>query len=122
VVIPTSIPAFSSGTLQVWLEDVSYADRAATVVAETTIAGVSHAPRPHGDAEVTVIEFGLQPPHEIDPSADYSIRVSLHVPAREDRDGLVLESDEVHPVLTRGHASEVTVRLERSQPLRRGSR
>jgi len=123
VVIPASVPAFSAGTLRVWLEDVSYADRAAVVVAGATIAGVSHAPQPVGQEHrgTTVIAFGLQPTHDLDPASDYSVRVSLDVPAGAGRDALVVENDRSYPVLTRGHGSDVTVVLDTSQRPQRGA-
>jgi uncharacterized lipoprotein YbaY len=114
VVIPGSVPAFSSGTLQVWLEDVSYADRAATVVAEATISGVSHVPArvAAGDREETVVRFSLVPSQEIDPTRDYSVRATLTVPAGVSQEGLRMDSDQSYPVLTRGFGAEVTVVLD----------
>lgn len=109
VVIPPSVPAFSAGTLRVWLEDVSYADRLAVVVAETTIAGVAHAPQPDS---TTVVAFGLRPIREIDLASDYSVRVALEIPRGGGQDALVVETDCSYPVLTRGHDSDVTVVLD----------
>lgn len=115
VAIPGSVPAFSRGTLQVWLEDVSYADRAAIVVAEATISGVSHASAPatEGDREGTVVRFSLWPSREIDANRDYSVRASLTVPADGSREGLEMDSDQSYPVLTRGWAADVTVVLDK---------
>ena len=123
VVIPPSVPPFSAGTLQVWLEDVSYADRAAVVVAETTVADVTHAPGPaaSADEEGTVIDFSLEPLREIEPTADYSVRVSLDALAGSGNDALAMDSDRTYPVLTRGHGAEVTVVLDKWQRPSRGA-
>ena len=124
VMIPASIPAFSAGTLHVSLEDVSYADRAAVIVAHQTIHGVAHAPRTRetGASEATVVSFVLQPTHAIDPSSDYSVRARLDVPARAGQDAVVMESDRSYPVLTRGYGTDVSLRLEAAGHQDQGAR
>jgi hypothetical protein len=110
VVITASVTAFAAGVVHVRLEDVSYADAAAPVVAETVVSGVSHDPARSAERS-TVVAFRLAPAGEIDPEHDYSVRVWL------DRDGDGqpssgdIWSDQAYPVLTRGFGTEVTVVL-----------
>lgn len=107
VVIAASVGAFPAGAVHVRLEDVSYADAAAPLVAETVISGVAHDPTPTGAS--TVVAFRMAPFGRIDPEHDYAVRVWL------DRDGDGqpgsgdLWSDETRPVLTRGFGTDVTV-------------
>lgn len=91
------------------LEDVSYADRAAVVVASTTIAGVEHDPsRPGG----TAVPFSLVPTLDIDPTSDYSARAVLELAPHANDAALRGRSDQRYPVLTRGFADDVTISLD----------
>jgi hypothetical protein len=85
---------------------------------------VTHAPgtREGGDSDATVVRFVLQPSQDIDAASDYSVRVRLDVPARAGQGALAMESDRSYPVLTRGHGSEVSVRLDRWRRLDQGAR
>jgi uncharacterized lipoprotein YbaY len=110
VVIPTSVPRFSAGVLHVQLEDVSYADRAAVVVAAARISGVDHDPaRPAG----TVVPFSLLATRDIEPTCDYSARAVLEQCDAGDGGTLRIHTDQVYPVLTRGFADEVTMVLDK---------
>ena len=110
VVIAASVRPFAAGVLHVRLEDVSYADAAAPLVAEAVIPGIAHDPARTGDGK-TVVGFRLTPSGEIDPERDYSVRVWL------DRDGDGQPgsgdewSDQAYRVLTRGFGTDVTVAL-----------
>ena len=110
VVIAASVRPFPAGVLHVRLDDVSHADAAAPVVAETVIPGVAHDPAGSGDGK-TVVEFRLTASGDIDPAHDYSVRVWL------DRDGDGrpgsgdVWSDQAYRVLTRGFGTDVTVAL-----------
>jgi uncharacterized lipoprotein YbaY len=115
VVIVETVDAFAAGTLHVFLEDISYADRASTVLASTMIDDVSH-PAPSGHGAESVIEFVVESTSPIDPKADYSVRASIDVPAADGRDACVIASDCTYPVLTRGHGAEVAIVLERARP------
>jgi uncharacterized lipoprotein YbaY len=112
VVIAASVAAFAAGVVHVRLEDVSYADAAARLIAETIVSGVTHDPAQSRDGQ-TAIAFRLTVVEEIDPGHDYSVRVWL------DRDGDGkpgsgdVWSDESYPVLTRGFGTEVTIVLGR---------
>jgi uncharacterized lipoprotein YbaY len=110
VVIPSSVPRFSGGVLHVQLEDVSYADRAAVVVAAATISGVDHDPaRPAG----TIVPFSLLPTRDVEPTSDYSARAVLEQAALGDGGTLRIHTDQVYPVLTRGFADDVTMVLDK---------
>jgi hypothetical protein len=110
VVIGASVALFPAGALHVRLEDTSYADAAAQLVAEAMVPGVRHNPAGQPDG-ATVVTVKLTTSAAIDPEHDYSVRVWL------DRDGDGqpgsgdLWSDETHRVLTRGFGIEVTVIL-----------
>ncbi len=117
VVIATGCPAMTDATVHISLEDVSYADAPATVVAEADVLHVEHRPqRPDADrgSGGTVVPFALRPvpgAPVIDPRRHYAVRVWV------DRDGDGregpgdLHSDQRHPVLTRGHPRTVTIEL-----------
>jgi hypothetical protein len=110
VVIPASVPAFSAGTVHVRLEDVSYADGPASLIAEDVVRGVAHDPaRSATPTRDTIVRFSLTPPSEPEPEHDYSVRVWV------DRDGDGhsgpgdLWSDRAYRVMTRGFGAEVTI-------------
>ena len=110
VVIAHSVAAFVAGVVHVRLEDVSYADAAAPLVAETVLSGVSHDPdRP--DARTTVVPFRIAASGTIDPEHDYSVRVWLDRDGDGQPGGGDIWSDQAYPVLTRGFGAEVTVVL-----------
>jgi hypothetical protein len=108
VVIPGSVPRFSGGILRVELENVSYADRAAVVVAAATIGGVDHDPAGVGD---TVVPFSLSPHHDLAPEDDYSVRASLVQTDATGGIALQAHTEQIYPVLTRGFAADVTIVL-----------
>lgn len=81
------------------LEDTSFADARATVVARTTILNPSPPP----------IRFSIAfDPSEIDSSRTYSVRARIQVDGK-----LWFTSDTVHPVLTRGAGNTVDILLIR---------
>ncbi len=109
VVISAGTPAFSGATVHVRLEDVSYADAAAEVVAEAIIPGVGHAP-----GGTTTVPFALHAAPgatPIDPRNDYAVRVWLD----RDGDGRAgagdLHSDQSYRVLTGGFGRTATITL-----------
>jgi uncharacterized lipoprotein YbaY len=115
VVITASVTAFAGGEVHVRLEDVSYADAAAPLVAETVVSAVTHDPARSAEGS-TVVAFRLAPSGEIDPQHDYAVRVWLD----HDGDGQPstgdMWSDQAYPVLTRGFGTEVTVVLGKDNP------
>ena len=113
VVIAAAAAAFRGATAHVYLEDASYADAAAAVVAEAVIPDVRHAPTGNGGDD-TVLPFALHAPPgatTIDPRHDYAVRVWV------DRDGDGqqgpgdLYSDQSYRVLTRGFGRTVTITI-----------
>lgn len=111
IIILAGTPSFSGATMNVFLEDVSYADAASRRIAETTIPDVSHAPASGGN---TSIRFELQPAAgapPIDQGHDYAVRVWVDM----DSDGKPgpgdLYSGQSYPVLTRGFTGTTSIRL-----------
>ena len=113
VVIAAAAPAFRGAIAHVYLEDVSYVDAAAVVVAEAVIPDVRHEPIGNG-AHDTVLPFTLPATPgatTIDPRNDYAVRVWV------DRDGDGqqgpgdLYSDQSYRVLTRGFGRTVTITI-----------
>ena len=98
---------FERASVHVRLEDVSAADMASTLVAEAVVRDVSHL----AGGQSTVIPFALRTRFDVDPAADYAVRVWV------DRDGDGspssgdLYSDQRYPVLTRGFGRAVEVVL-----------
>jgi hypothetical protein len=119
IVITTRTPAFSGATVHVRLEDTSYADAEAVVVAETIIPNVGHAPSGSGSSggsNATRLPFTLHAAPgtaPIDPRNDYAVRVWMDC----DSDGKAgagdLYSDQSYRVLTHGFGHEVTILLDR---------
>ena len=115
VVIASSVPAFSAGVVRVRLEDVSYADRRATIVAEASVPGVSHDPSTVDRVQEgagTLVPFSLTPSRDIESDHDYAVRAWLDRAGRPP-DSAELRSDRSYPVLTRGLGSDVTIVLGR---------
>ena len=114
LVVNAGIPPFQGATAHVCLEDISYADAAAVMVADAAIPGVSHDPSTTGGRD-TVIPFALRPRPS---SAPISRRNNYAVRAWIDRDGDGhlggddLCSDQIHRVLTGGFGSTVTITLQ----------
>jgi uncharacterized lipoprotein YbaY len=112
VVIAASVPRFSAGILRVRLEDVSYADARATVLAQIELPGIAHDPSALTDAETgTVVSFSLTPSRDIEPDHDYSVRASLERGGDRESGRDQWQSDRSYPVLTRGFGSDVTVTI-----------
>lgn len=109
-VIPGSVPRFSAGVLEVFLEDVSYADRAAVVMAAAAISGVEHDP---GRPEGTIVPFSLTPTRDVEPTSDYAVRAVLAQPGTQDWAGIRIHTDQAYPVLTRGFSDDVTIVLDK---------
>ena len=113
VVIAAAAPAFCGAIAHVYLEDVSYVDAAAAVVAEAVIPDVRHEPTGDG-GDGTLLPFALHAPPgatTVDPRNDYAVRVWV------DRDGDGqqgpgdLYSDQSYRVLTRGFGRTVTIMI-----------
>lgn len=112
-------PSFRDAPARIWLEDVSFADAAAIVVAEAVIPDVHHE-QDGGGAE---FPFELRVPAEaIDPTHDYAVRawVDRDGDGKESRDDLY--SEQSYRVLTRGFGRGVTITLGRHEPMARESR
>jgi uncharacterized lipoprotein YbaY len=109
LLICAGVPTFHDGTAHVRLEDISYADAAATIVAETTISNVSHS-----QGQETAIPFSL-PRGPSTPAIaggnDYAVRARVD-PGRLESEGEdSLYSEQSYRVLTRGFGNSVTISL-----------
>lgn len=110
VIIAARCPPLTDATMHISLEDTSYADRAATVVADLAVPHVAH---PAGQQQATVVPFTLSGPTAtvIDPRHHYAVRVWLDGDGDGEAGPGDLFSEQHHPVLTRGHPSRVTIEL-----------
>jgi hypothetical protein len=111
VVIAGSVRHFTGGVLRVRLEDVSYVDTAAKMVAEAVIHGVSHPSENAPAGSNTVVPFSLEAIVEIIANHDYAVRASLEADDAGHEHRFTIRSDQAYRVLTRGYGSDVTVAL-----------
>ena len=116
VVIGAASPGLRGATVHIRLEDTSYQDAPATLVAEVAISGVDHpaaGAATSSDAGGTTVPFEIASAgnRAIDAQADYRLRVWVDA----DGDGQPgpgdLYSDASQPVLTRGFGNDVTIAL-----------
>ena len=109
LMIGAGVPTFQDGRAHVRLEDISYADAAATVVAETAIPNVSHS-----KGRKTEIPFSLQRGPSTPAKAegnDYAVRARVD-PGNGEKSGEdSLYSEQSYRVLTRGFGNTVTISL-----------
>lgn len=113
LVINAGIPPFHGATAHVTLEDISYADAAAVVVAAATIPGISHDPTTNG--RDTVIPFALEAQPTAPPVSagnDYAVRAWVDRNCDGTEGANDLYSDQSYRVLTRGFGRTVTISLE----------
>lgn len=115
IIIAAGSPPLRDATAHVHLEDISYADAAASVVAQTVIPDLRHEPC----GEDTWVPFALYAAGvAVDPRNDYAVRVWV------DRDGDGregpddLRSDQSYRVLTGGFGDTVTITLGSPGPRR----
>jgi Uncharacterized protein conserved in bacteria len=103
IVFEAQVQAFAGATLIVRLEDVSYADAPAGVLAEYVEHGVAFDPQ-----QDSGLKFRLAGP-EPDSQSQYAVQAHVDV----DGDGVVSSGDFInmqsYPVLTFGHPCDVTV-------------
>lgn len=113
VVITARTPAVDGAALHIRLEDVSKADAAAVVVAETAIADVRH-PFSNGGSAIPFELHALPGAAAIDPRHDYTVRAWLDCDGDGKPGAGDLYSDQSYPVLTRGFGRAVTITLEQA--------
>lgn len=109
LVIGAGTPAFRHGTAHVRLEDISYADAPATIMAEASIPNVSHT-----EGRETAIPFSLHgapSDPKIDKSNDYAVRAWIEIGSDENDGADNLYSEQSYRVLTRGFGKTVTITL-----------
>lgn len=107
IVFGDDAQAFSGATLYVMVEDVTYADSEAVIVGRLVETDVSYDP---ATREPLTFEVSGEVP---DSNALYSVRAHIDL----EGDGKISHGDYVntqsYPVITRGHPSEVSVRVSR---------
>lgn len=111
IIFTATAPAFRSGTVHVYLEDVSYADAGALILAEHIIHNVHHDAS-RSEMNETTIHFSIDTQAiKIDPKRDYGVRVWVDI----DSDGQPAANDlfswESLRVLTHGFGHTVKARL-----------
>lgn len=109
ILIAAGVRAFRDACAYVQLDDVSFADRPAVLVARTRIRGIRHVPGGATTAVPFVIVVGQD--WAPDPTADYAVRAWVDL----DGDGRLgrgdLRSDQSYRVLTRGFGDVVAVEV-----------
>jgi len=107
IVFDDDAPAFAGATLYVTIEDVTYADNDATTIERLVKKDVAHDPN---SREPLTFEIRCDVP---DTNALYNVRAHIDV----DGGGKISRGDYVntqsYPVITRGHPSEVSMRVSR---------
>ena len=114
LVVSAETPPFEGATAHVCLEDISYADAAAVVVADATIPGVSHDPSTAGGRD-TLIPFALRARPSSPPISrrnDYAVRAWVDRDGDGQFGGSDLCSDQIQRVLTGGFGSAITITLQ----------
>ncbi|MBC7921341.1 MAG: YbaY family lipoprotein [Ferruginibacter sp.] len=117
IIIASGVPALTDATAHLRLEDISYADREAVLLAETLIQNVCHPPLTEGNRQeaVTVLAFELRVDAGagiIDPSHEYAVRVWVDCNGDGKEGTGDLYSDQRYRVLTRGFGRAVTIVLD----------
>lgn len=109
IIIPFQTPSFNDATAHVFLEDVSYADREALLIAKSIIPNVNHNNNAGKD---TLIPFTIYASEkmEITPRNDYAVRVWVDLDSDGRESSGDLFSDQRNPVLTRGFGNKITIR------------
>jgi hypothetical protein len=110
IIIPFQTPSFNNATAHVLLEDVSYADRDALLLAKSIIPNVNHNNNAGKD---TLIPFTIHAAKnlEIDPRNDYAVRVWVDLDSDGRESSGDLFSDQRNPALTRGFGNQITIRI-----------
>lgn len=110
IVIPFLTPSFKKATAHIFLEDVSYADSEAQLIAKSIIPDVSHNT---DTAKDTILPFTIYADEklEINPRNDYAVRVWVDLDSDGRESSGDLYSDQRNPVLTRGFGNKITIRI-----------
>lgn len=115
IFISSLIPAFTKAAIHVRLEDVSYLDGPAALIAETVLSDIRHDPSAHDAGTDTAVSFMVELSSEqaakIHPQNEYTLRVWVDVDGDGKKSAGDLYSTEQHRVLTRGFGSHVAIHL-----------
>ncbi|WNM63641.1 YbaY family lipoprotein [Candidatus Nitrospira neomarina] len=105
ILIDEQASAFSGATVNVFLEDVSRQDDSSQVVQKQVIRNVEHL---EGEGQSIAFAFKGKVPN---PESHYIVRVHIDLNGNDSVDVGDLVTMESFPVLTRGHPSNITVRV-----------
>ena len=107
VILSPELASFDRATVYTYLEDVSYQDAPATILARHAIAEITHSIGTENRVNFTLLT------QEIDPRANYSVRV--HVSLQSDRQIQAGDyiSTQTYPVLTHGFGDWVSIKVIR---------
>ena len=115
IIISSLTKPFRNATVHIRLEDISYADSRASLIAEKTLPDISHT----GGAQDTAVSFTIELTSEqaakIQPENDYTVRAWVDVDNDGERDADDLYSTEQYSILTRGSGSHVTIHVASRQ-------
>jgi uncharacterized lipoprotein YbaY len=112
ILISHATKAFNGGTAHVFLEDVSFADAPARIVAKTEIGSIVHQSNDSAAAE-TVVSFQIDfSDAAVDFKNHYSLRVWIDVDSDGKQSGDDLYSDQIYPVLTHGAGNFAEILLK----------
>jgi uncharacterized lipoprotein YbaY len=100
---------FGDAVAHVYLEDISRADAAAAVIAETEIRSL----RPQSEEKMTIpFELKISDSSTIDPKGRYRVRVWINVNGDGKQSGEDFYTDRIYPVLTGGHGNFVDITID----------
>lgn len=113
ILISPATKAFKRGTAHVFLEDVSFADAPARILAKTEIGSIVHRSNDPAAAAETVVSFQIDFSDDVlDSKNHYSLRVWIDVDSDGKQSGNDLYSDQIYPVLTHGAGNFAEILLE----------
>lgn len=111
IVFTSNIPAFNNASIHIYVEDISYADAEAIVLAEKIIQDVQHSSATIDKHRETIIYFNLPLGREvkINESNDYAVRVWVDMNRGGQNSSQDLYSDQSIRVLTQGYGNKIEI-------------
>src|SRR5688572_22627239 len=109
IIIGSLTKPFRNATVHIRLEDVSYADSRASLIAEKILPDISYTGGAQDISVTFTIELTSEQDAKIQPENDYPVRVWVDVGNDGERDADDLYSTEQYSILTRGSGSHVTI-------------
>lgn len=113
IVISDSVSPFRDGVAHIYLEDISFADAEALVVAEAVIPNIDHPSAGQGDTTVAFALYAEPGPAPVNPRNDYAVRVWVDRVGDGKQGSGDLYNDQSYRVLTNGFGRAVRITLTR---------